>query len=52
MFIDSKEMSVDRRHFVYGGAAAFSAMAAALAGGARAFPLLFESVGIPAVSVL
>ncbi|WFU90306.1 hypothetical protein QA644_30450 (plasmid) [Rhizobium sp. CC1099] len=33
MFIDSKEMSVERRHFVYGGAAAFSAIAAALAGG-------------------
>ncbi|MBB4226352.1 hypothetical protein [Rhizobium mongolense] len=32
MFIDSKEISVDRRHFVYGGAAAFSAIAAALAG--------------------
>jgi hypothetical protein len=33
MFVDSKEISVDRRHFVYGGAAAFSAIAAALAGG-------------------
>lgn len=35
MFIDSKDMSVHRRHFVYGGAAVFSAMAAALLGGSK-----------------
>ncbi|APO78197.1 hypothetical protein AM571_PC00459 (plasmid) [Rhizobium etli 8C-3] len=33
MFFDSKEMSLDRRHVVYGAAAAFSAIVAALTGG-------------------
>ncbi|NGO53755.1 hypothetical protein [Allomesorhizobium camelthorni] len=43
MFIDSKDMSVHRRHFVYGGAAAFSAIVAALLGGSK--PARAETYG-------